>query len=417
MNAFNTFTCLLKLNETLKINEPTIVSVSYPTSTSATIYFTASTTSGITDYQYSIDNITYTSIGILTNYFTISGITNSVTLYFIALRNTLESSPTTFSLNPTYTSKATIGGTGSGKFLITSNYEYYVFTNTSASSTLTFTTATNIEYLVVGAGGNGGPCDFGGGGGAGGVLKSTVSVSSGTTFTITVGNYATYNNRQATRGGNSTISGTGITNGTAYGGGSGAAAWQYTFAANTGGSGGGGGAYGYDIGGVATTGSGYNGTSGGNAGSGFGSGGGGGAGGNGYNSIYINPVGWGGVGGNGTSVYSDWIVTVAGYMNTVFTNWSNYTVSNGIGYIASGGAGGTGSNSAANTGFTARTIGGGGSGGPRAYANINDTPLPTAGIPNTGGGGGGFGGGFPGYYQYFQNVGGSGIIIIRIPII
>jgi len=412
MNAFNTFTCLLKLNETLKINEPTIVSVSYPTSTSATIYFTASTTSGITDYQYSIDNITYTSIGILTNYFTISGITNSVTLYFIALRNTLESSPTTFSLNPTYTSKATIGGTGSGKLLITSNYEYYVFTNTSASSTLTFANTTDIEYLVVGAGGNGGPIDYGGGGGAGGVLKSTVSVSSGTTFTITVGNYGTYSTTRSTRGGNSTISGNGITNGTAYGGGSGA---FLNVTSNTGGSGGGGSSYGGPAG-VATTGNGYNGTSGGNA---FaeGCGGGGGAGSNGSNCIFISPVYYGGAGGNGTSVYSDWIITIAGYMNTVFTNWSNYTVSNGIGYIASGGAGGTGSSTAAITGFTARTIGGGGSGGPRAYANINDTPLPTTGIPNTGGGGGGFGGNFPGYYQYFQNVGGSGIIIIRIPII
>jgi hypothetical protein len=43
--------------------------------------------------------------------------------------------------------------------------------------------------------------------------------------------------------------------------------------------------------------------------------------------------------------------------------------------------------------------------------------MPTAGIANTGGGGGGFGGNYPGYYQYFDNVGGSGIIIIRIPII
>jgi hypothetical protein len=312
--------------------------------------------------------------------------------------------------NICYTPKATYTNC---TILYTSTYEYYVFTNTSASSTLSFSNTTNIEYLVVGAGGNGGSMDFGGGGGAGGVLNTTATISSGTTLTINVGNYATYSNTQATRGGNSTISGTGITNGTAYGGGSGAFAWQYAAAANTGGSGGGGGAYGYATGGAATTGSGYNGTSGGDAGNGFGSGGGGGAGGNGGNSIYQNPTGIGGVGGNGTSVYSDWIITIAGYMNTVFTDWSTYTTSNGVSYIASGGAGGTGTNGTNITSFTARKIGGGGSGGQSCVPGISSTIMPTAGIPNTGGGGGGFGGGYPGYYQYFNNVGGSGIVIVR----
>lgn len=394
-----------------------INAVYYPSNTSVTVYFTQLLNNSITDYQYSLDGgTTFNSMGTIISPYTINNIASTSQILMIrpVLGNLVGSPSKPFTINPSLTPKATYTNC---TILYTSTYEYYVFTNTSASSTLSFSNTTNIEYLVVGAGGNGGPCNNGGGGGAGGVLNTTATISSGTTLTINVGNYATYNNTQATRGGNSTISGTGITNGTAYGGGSGAAAWNYAFAANTGGSGGGGGSYGYATGGAATTGSGYNGTSGGTAtggnGTGFGSGGGGGAGGNGKDGKTILPTGVGGAGGDGTSAYSDWVVTIAGYMNTVITDWSNYTVSNGIGYIASGGSGGTGSEQAVITGFTARTIGGGGSGGPRAYANINNTPLPTVGIPNTGGGGGGFGSGFPGYYQYFQNVGGSGIVIVR----
>ena len=405
-STYNSFHNLYKSNY-FKISAPTINAISYPTNNSATIFFTPpSKTTGITDYKYSFDNITYTSIGIPTNSFTIAGLTGFNNLFFYAVKNSALSTSANFVLNPSYISKAT----GGGKLLITSIYEYYVFTNTDTSSNLIFNNPSNIEYLLIAAGGNGGSTS-GGGGGAGGVLSNAVSDIS--SINITVGKPSSISNTGP--GGDSIIKLNSTTTITAKGGGLGGA----NKIGGSGGSGGGGSAWVTNLSGDGIPGQGYNGGRGyiasyGNGGSG----GGGGAGGVGGNSIFKTTYGIGGVGGAGTTAYSDWIITISRYMNTVADiSWSIYTISGDIGYIASGGAGGAGSESNAYGGFTLRTIGGGGN-GATAYATglgVNNIKGPSIGIPNTGGGSGGCGGNgsiiFPPPVQ-----GGSGLVIIRTTI-
>ena len=64
-----------------------------------------------------------------------------------------------------------------------------------------------VEYLVVAGGGGGGGFYYTGGGGAGGLLSSTITLSAGTTYTVTVGAGGTGGNTSvATAGTNSSIS-------------------------------------------------------------------------------------------------------------------------------------------------------------------------------------------------------------------
>ena len=61
-------------------------------------------------------------------------------------------------------------------------YEVYAGTTWVTLASTPYT----VDYLVV-AGGGGGGYDYAGGGGAGGYLASTLSVSSPTTYTVTIG--------------------------------------------------------------------------------------------------------------------------------------------------------------------------------------------------------------------------------------
>jgi len=406
MNTINSIhSSIAHLSYEPLINAPIINSVYYPTTSSVIIYFTPSNSTGITDYKYSLDDNNYYSTGYNTYsnsnyYFTIntSGIKK---IYLIAVSNNILSRYSSININTNYTSKATISG--NGQKLYTPNYEYYVFTNTSTSSTITFPNTTNINYIVIGAGGNGGS-DHGGGGGAGQVLYNNATINSGNTITVTVGSAAAAIYNISSKGNSSILYSSSLNPNTitAIGGGCGASEAIPAYIGGS--SGGGGGSYGYISGaiGIAT------GYAGGNGINVRGGGGGGGAGGVGYNGL---SSGLAGAGGSGISTYSDWILTISSYMNTIHTDWSKYTISNGIGYIASGGAGGS---TYPYTGITPSTIGGGGSGGTTGHPSVVRIS-PTPGIPNTGGGGGGLGGGYAGYGNYnFQ--GGSGLVIIRIQI-
>jgi hypothetical protein len=406
MNCYSSLYSFSNSNESLiVIDAPIISSVSYPiTNNIATIYFTPSTTANVT-YQYSTNGTDYISITITPpNYLFTVTCNTIITVSLFAVKSSTLSEPSTITIDPNYIPKATITGNAAGRqILITPEYEYYVFTNTVSSYNVKFSNSTNIEYLAVGAGGNGGS-NYGGGGGAGGVLGNTSFISSDISINIIVGSPSSAAYNVASKGNNTTIQIDNIMF-TAYGGG--CAASQPGAANSTGGSGGGGGGYLKNPGAVAITGSGYNGTSGGNgsAGGNGGAGGGGGAVSNGSNAI----VSVGGMGGNGTSLYSEWIKMISIYMNTIVTDWSVYTISNEIGYIASGGAGGS---SGGVLNATQSVIGGGGSGGTGTGAGANQIQ-PTAGISNTGGGGGGYGGNHPNGIITYNKKGGSGIAIIR----
>ena len=134
----------------------------------------------------------------------------------------------------------------------------------------------STTYLVVAGGGGGGaayPNDWGGGGGAGGLLTGTVTLVEGATYSVTVGDGA----RIGRDGGNSSLSGTGITTVTTIGGGRGGSRQELGTAGGSGG-GGGGTSETQSSGGSGTAGQGNAGGTGGTAGSGLGGGGGGGAG-------------------------------------------------------------------------------------------------------------------------------------------
>ena len=257
-----------------------------------------------------------------------------------------------------YSSDVCTGGDVST--ILVSGIVYSVHTFVSAG-TFSCTEAINVEVLVVAGGGGGGsPGNVPGGGGGGGVVYNTsYAVSTPVSVTIGAGGAAGVN-------GSNSIFGTV----TAYGGGKGGG--ESTNNAGSGGSGGGG-AYGYS-GGAGTQG--YAGGTGGAAGGAYPAGGGGGAGGAGENGVN------GARGGNG----------------------GPGRIIHGSAYYGGGGGGGswTGSTSVSYGG-----IGGGGNGS----ANITGfTVTATNGAPNTGGGGGG------GYTTTESKAGGSGIVIVRVPL-
>jgi hypothetical protein len=298
-------------------------------------------------------------------------------------------------LGPTTISASIITASATGGTIVSSGgFTYHVFTS---SGSLVVTGVISMNYLVVGGGGGGGD-RHGGGGGGGGVLSGTWSTST-TTYTVTVGaggiHGATSEDGQipygspggaGSKGGDSAVSGTGISV-TAYGGGGGG-----TYDGNptgTVGSGGGGG--GNNLSGVS-------GTAGqGNAGGAGlipGAGGGGGAGGAG---VAANT----GTGGIGTSSFSTHLLAV-GYGTTFAVPTSpNIVISGGVAYIAGGGGGcaGTSPGPGGNGG-----LGGGGRG------DWTDSFI-SAGTPNTGGGGGGTRSDLGLLYSIGRD-GGSGLVLV-----
>jgi len=223
--------------------------------------------------------------------------------------------------------------------------------------------AYTVEYLVIAGGGGGGSNAVGGGGGAGGLLSGSTSLTSGTSYPITVGGGGAVN----TNGNQSSFAGINSTGG---GGGSSSNGG----AGQPGGSGGGG------SGGTVGPSGNPTGGPGGSSTPGQGNGGGGG----GNASV---PLGnWGGGGGGGGRGGSG-------------TPGGNATPSS-----ATGGPGGAGSTWP----FTGSTYAGGGGGtgtGPQGSGGSGGGgPAFNPGSNNTGGGGGGQAG-----------AGGSGVVILAVP--
>jgi hypothetical protein len=254
--------------------------------------------------------------------------------------------------------------------------EVYIGTGSTGWQTIA-STAYSVDYLVV-AGGGGGGGELAGGGGAGGLLTgSAVSVTPGTSYTITVG-----------AGG---AGGNGARDTDAAKGKDGSSSSFLTFTAI---GGGGGGIYttsggGRSIGNAGGSGGGGGGSGGGSTAGGTGTVGQGNAGGAGYPSSSYPGGGGGGAGGVGGN-----------YKNTADGGnggpGATNSITGTITYYA-GGGGGSSYLGVSSTGG----LGGGGAGNPGAGSN---------GGANTGGGGGG--GGYVGAPSTGGS-GGSGIVIIR----
>jgi hypothetical protein len=232
-----------------------------------------------------------------------------------------------------------------------------------------------VEYLVVAGGGGGGHLD-GGGGGAGGLLTGIVTVSAGTSYSVTVGGGgagATSTSARGVSGVNSVFGAIASTGG--GGGGSHSGAQE---AGGAGGSGGGGSHGNPTVGaaGSGTSGQGFAGGSGFLGGSGINAGGGGGG---------AGTIGNAGKSNGGAGIAS----AITG---TVVT----YSGGGGGGQEENGGTGGAGG------------VGGGGRGSYNSAGAGGST-----GSTNTGGGGGG-----GGYYAGLAGngfAGGSGIVVVRYP--
>lgn len=250
------------------------------------------------------------------------------------------------------------------------SYTFVSFTTVTTCNFQMPSGVNSIDLLVVGGGGSGG-YDGGGGGGAGGVIiKSNYSVTSGNTYSITVGSGGAAVN-VASRAGNSGNTSSFDVVSAAGGGGGGDSGVSGASGASGGGGGnssGGAGSGTYASDGDATT---------------YGNNGGAG-----YSTA---TYGGGGGGANGAGSAGTSSQAGAGGSGIQWTDNSTY--------YGGGGSGGswTGTSSA-----TAN--GGGGTGGHNNVAGTN-------GSANTGGGGGGGGGG--GNPYSYAGSGGSGIVIIR----
>ena len=257
-----------------------------------------------------------------------------------------------------------------------SQYWYHTFGATSAFIPKQALTA---DILIV-AGGGGAGSSRAAGGGAGGLFYSASnSLTSGTSYTCTVGaGGAGGGSGTGNRGTNGVDSSfTGLT--TAVGGGGGAGAGQD--ALNGGGSGGG------SIDSTAATGTSGQGNNGGTGANYLAGAGGGGAGVVGSNATNDTSPG---AGGNGVSTYSSWGLVTGTGQNV-----------SGTVYYAGGGGGGKNS-----TGGTAPAGGYGGGGAGTTGADSTGTP----GTANTGGGGGA---GSNSTIGVAGSAGGSGLVIVR----
>jgi hypothetical protein len=252
------------------------------------------------------------------------------------------------------------------------------------------TPATAITYLVVGGGGGA----SGGGGGAGGVVYTTVGqeFTGGEIYTITVGAGGTgaVNAVTASNGGDSSISGTGITTIVAKGGGASGRNLDSGGASNgiAGGSGGAGSLVGMvtSVGGASNQTTYANHISYGNAGGGNG----------GFAQTLPFPAGGGGGAGNSGKTAPTYLIAGNGGDGILLNITGTPT------YYAGGGGGGLFASTVANS---SSGTGGSGIGGNGGYGATSGT----AGVANTGSGGGGNGSSSTG------GSGGSGVVILSIP--
>ena len=269
------------------------------------------------------------------------------------------------------------------------DYTWYKWTDTAATGSYSYSTTQDHSWLVVGGGGSGGALNASGGGAGGYRTGASLSLTGGNTYTVTVGAGGTAvgtGGSNGVKGGDSILSGTGITTITSTGGGYGT---QDSGAGGPGGSGGGGGYSGgaagagntpaiTPISGETTTVQGYAGGSATTGGPGYGSSGGGGSSAVGVNATTTT----GGDGGVGTS----------------------NSIAGSAVYYAGGGGGTTNADNTANgnygAGANGRTQGGGGKGDTNQGSGYPDATA------NTGGGGGGG-------QNVVSGVGGSGIVVLR----
>ena len=273
------------------------------------------------------------------------------------------------------------------------NYYYHAF---GSSSTFTPTRNLTADILVVAGGGAAGPVGRGGGGAGGVIYQAGKSLSSGTSYTCTIGAGGAASNTIGTsaNGSDSLFSTL-----QAFGGGGGG--YSNGGSGNAGGSGGGaGGAAGGSFSGTGGSstqtsnngGTGY-GTAGGNVAT--------------VSSHSGNSGGGGGAGSAGGSTNST--DSVLGSGGDGLSTWSSWGVATGLGqnvsgtyYFAGGGAGGTQYSGGA------QALGGKGGGGNAALGG--SASAGSSGMPNTGGGGGA---GDSGGVGYVGGSGGSGLIIVR----
>ena len=279
------------------------------------------------------------------------------------------------------------------------------FTNVATTTWRAPTGVTNVESLIV-AGGGGGGAWVGGGGGAGGVILKTganaLSVTAGSTYTVTVGAGGTGASKSgnnatshSTNGGNSVFSDQTAVGG--GGGGSWGAAGESGPEANSGGSGGGGSGYDFYLGGSGTV---NQGNSGGNGHAAFAT-----------SETNHHP---GGGGGGASAAGGNVSGTAAGAGGAgITTSISGSSASYGGG----GGGGIHGSSSTYNHGTVgAGGIGGGGSGAGPSRTNygvvMTQAVTGQAGATNTGGGGGGAGAPSTVGWSSTGGAGGSGVVIL-----
>lgn len=280
-------------------------------------------------------------------------------------------------------------GTSTGGSITTSGiYRIHTFQYAQSGAAFVPSAAGTVEYLVVG-GGAGGAQQHSGGGGAGGMRTGTLSVNSGQSYTITVGNGGAFqpnigscsqHTTPAGNGGVSTFSSI-----TSYGGGY--PGCYNTFEAYGGPNGSGGGGKNISLpqgaGGPGTAGQGYAGGS----------------------STY-NHVGGGGGGAGEVGTDGNYIATV----NTSYRSGGNglqSSISGTATYYAGGGGGGTHNVSASMTGG----LGGGAIGGAGPSAGQRGVGAATDGL---GGGGGGNGECQPNSSQNFAPTrGGHGVVVVR----
>jgi len=246
----------------------------------------------------------------------------------------------------------------------------------------------SADFLVIAGGGAGGSDAHGGAGGAGGFRSaSSVSITPGTTYTVTVGSGGTgvVNQGGSTQSGSdSSISGSGITTITSAGGGGGA--YGHNTVAAAGGSGGGGAPNNNNTGpGASGNTPSTNPSQGNDGGDGYTSGGGG------PNYATGGGGGAGAVGGNGSSSAGG--VGGAGASSSITGSAVTYAGGGGGSCYSDGGG----------------PSGAGGSGGGGAGGGSGNTP--GAGTVNTGSGGGGASGGS----AKAGGNGGTGVVIISVP--
>ena len=79
-----------------------------------------------------------------------------------------------------------VSATGGNSTNDIGGYRIHTFTDSATASNFVVSVGGEVEYLVVGGGGGGGGGN-GAGGGAGGFRTGTVSVTSGSNYTVTVG--------------------------------------------------------------------------------------------------------------------------------------------------------------------------------------------------------------------------------------